>query len=89
MAATLLMGGTVGLVSLTAYRNSPREKTVLELAQTAKVQTEALRQTNISLRSVRPADSAAPELYGRARGKMGLVPSAQGLASKPCPPMSV
>src|SRR5208337_2016416 len=58
MAATLLMGGTVGLVSLTLYRNSPRGK--VEFATvTAESRTEALGHTNIIVRSVRPADSAA------------------------------
>ena len=58
MAATLLMGGTVGLVSLTLYRNSPRGK--VEFATvTAESRTEALGHTNIIVRSVRPADSDA------------------------------
>src|SRR5208337_880281 len=57
MAATLLMGGTVGLFSWNAYQTSRQARNVLEAA--AKSPTEALGETPIILRSVRPADSAA------------------------------
>ena len=68
MAATLLMGGTIGLLSLTDYRNSPREK--VEFATvTAESRTGALGHTNIIGRSVRPADSTAPELHGQPLGE--------------------
>ena len=58
MAATLLMGGTVGLFSWNAYQTSRQARNVLLAA--AKSPTEALGETNISLRSVRPVDPTAP-----------------------------
>ncbi len=78
MAATLLMGGTVGLFSWNAYQTSRQARNELSSATplstfqphaAAKVQTEALRNTTIVLRSVRPVDPTAPVLDGEALGE--------------------
>ncbi|HMF37437.1 MAG TPA: von Willebrand factor type A domain-containing protein, partial [Isosphaeraceae bacterium] len=68
MAATLLMGGTVGLFSWNAYQTSRQAGNVFNplpplskprASAPAKSPTEALGETNIIARSVRPVDPAS------------------------------
>ena len=87
MAATLLMGGTVGLFSWNAYQASRQARDVLVAA--AKSPTEALGETRVLLRSAGTVDPTDPVSYRRCSGKMSLVPSVQSLAGNPHPPMSV
>jgi len=60
MAATLLLGGTVGLISWNRYQTSRQDHNLLAAA--AESPREALGETKLALRSVRPANSAAQVL---------------------------